>query len=78
MIVIRWCLPGYGLLGHLYLGHEYKLWRYVPGPKAVVFWFWKDHDSCFSRLMLYEHYLVYGNGSNKNKGNLIYIATGMP
>jgi len=23
-------------------------------------------------------YLVYGNGSDKNKGNLIYTATGMP
>jgi hypothetical protein len=28
--------------------------------------------------MLFEHYLVYGNGSDKNKGNLIYIATDMP
>jgi hypothetical protein len=28
--------------------------------------------------MFLERYLVYGNGSDKNKGNLIYTATGMP
>jgi hypothetical protein len=59
-------------LGRLCSIHEYTPCRYGPGLKAMVFWFWKDHNSFFSRLMLLERYLVYGNCNDRQRELNLY------